>query len=846
MSAEPIYLSDYQAPSYLVDNVELVFDLAPTATRVRSKIKFRPNPDQPDRMFFLHGVDLKTISASIDGKPVELTPLNEGVTCPAPNAPFLWEAEVEINPQANTALEGLYMSNGMYCTQCEAEGFRKITYYPDRPDVLAPFHVRINGDLPVLLSNGNPTAQGDGWAEWNDPWPKPAYLFALVAGELFAHPDTFTTQSGRNVELNIWVRDGDQDKCRFGMQALKSSMAWDERVYGCEYDLDVFNVVAVDDFNMGAMENKGLNIFNSSCILARDDMTTDAGFERVEAIVAHEYFHNWTGNRVTCRDWFQLCLKEGLTVFRDSQFTADMRSAPVKRISDAKIMRTAQFREDGGPLAHPVRPASFVEINNFYTITVYEKGAELIHMLKTLVGDENYYKSVRHYLDQHDGRAATIEDWLSSFETITGRDLSQFKIWYEQAGTPRLDVRETFENGTLRLDIAQSTPPAPQGNIQSPRLIPIAIGLLSQDGQEVRPTQVLEMTQDRQTFEFHDLDQAPIVSILRGFSAPVIVTTQATNAQRAVQLAYDTDPYCRWDAGQALGMDVVVQKIQGKPADDALWLDAIHKLLGQDDIDPALRAFLSTLPPADSVAQHLADQGLPVDPDQIETVLNDLSQALAEKTAQDLPNLYEKNRVREPYAPTAEQAGKRALGNRVMSLMSRLDQGKLALAEFNASDNMTQSLAALVALVNFGDAKSALDQFYEKWQSERLVIDLWFSTQIVNAPAKRAVQTARDLIAHPDFTLKNPNRVRSVLSALAGNFAGFHNADGSGYQLLADMLIQLDPINPQVCARMSSAFATWKRFDTKRQDLLLAQIDRILAQPNLSNDTREMLSRMRG
>ena len=845
MSAEPIYLSDYQAPSYLVDHVELVFDLAPTATRVRSKIKFRPNPDQPNRHFFLHGVDLTLICATIDGQPVELTPADEGITCPAPDAPFLWECEVEINPQGNTALEGLYMSNGMYCTQCEAEGFRKITYYPDRPDVLAPFRVRVNGDLPVLLSNGNPVASGDGWAEWDDPWHKPAYLFALVAGELFAHSDTFTTQSGRAVALNIWVRDGDQNKCAFGMQALKSSMDWDERVYGCEYDLDVFNIVAVDDFNMGAMENKGLNIFNSSCILARDDMTTDAGFQRVEAIVAHEYFHNWTGNRVTCRDWFQLSLKEGLTVFRDAQFTADMRSPSVKRISDANAMRTAQFREDGGPLAHPVRPSSFVEINNFYTLTVYEKGAELIHMLKTLVGQDNYYKAVRHYLDENDGRAATIEDWLAAFETVTGRDLGQFKIWYEQAGTPRIDVQQHFDNGTLRLDITQHTPPAPQGNVQDPRVIPIAVGLLSQTGAELVPTQVLELTEARQSFEFHDLTENPIVSILRGFSAPVIVTTQTTNAQRAVQLAHDTDPYCRWDAGQTLGMDVIVNKIQNKPADDDLWLDAIHTLMVQNHIDPALRAMVSALPAPDTVAQYLAGQNLPVDPDQIETVLRDLSLALAQKMADDLPALYAANQVHDAYAPTADQAAKRALGNRVLSLLSRLDHGLQAQAQFETSDNMTQSLAALVALVNFGDAAPALDAFYRKWQSERLVIDLWFSTQIVNAPAARAVGIARDLIAHSDFTIKNPNRVRSVLGALAGNLAGFHQADGSGYELFADMLIKLDPLNPQICARLSSAFSTWKRYDAARQSLMAAQMDRILAQPTLSNDTREMLSRMR-
>ena len=414
-SPQTIYLKDYTPFGYAIDKVELTFRLHPTKTRVLSRIAFRPNPEATDRRFFLHGEELTLIRAAIDG--AEITPeiTEGGLTCPAPDAPFTWEAEVEISPATNTALEGLYMSNGMYCTQCEAEGFRKITYYPDRPDVMAKFSVRIEGDEKILLSNGNPGDAGAGFAEWHDPWPKPAYLFALVAGDLVNHPDRFTTKSGRDVELNIWVRPGDEGKCAFGMQALKDSMKWDEEVYGREYDLDIFNIVAVDDFNMGAMENKGLNIFNSSAVLASPETSTDMNFERIEAIIAHEYFHNWTGNRITCRDWFQLCLKEGLTVFRDAQFTSDMRSEPVKRISDVIALRARQFREDNGPLAHPVRPDSFVEINNFYTATVYEKGAELIGMLKTLVGDDAYFKALDLYFERHDGDAATIEDWLQGF-----------------------------------------------------------------------------------------------------------------------------------------------------------------------------------------------------------------------------------------------------------------------------------------------------------------------------------------------------------------------------------------------------------------------------------------------
>src|SRR6056297_2560399 len=540
-SPQTIYLADYTPPPFLVENVHLTFRLSPEKTRVVSKVEFRPNPASDSREFFLHGENLRLTSAKIDGAPITPDVTAEGLTADVPDAPFVFEAEVEIDPAGNTALEGLYMSsqdvgassasgreslpaaNAMYCTQCEAEGFRKITYYPDRPDVMGVFTVRIEGDAPVMLSNGNPVASGDGWAEWHDPWPKPSYLFALVAGDLVSYPDSFTTRSGREVALHIWVRPGDEDKCAFGMEALKKSMQWDEAVYGREYDLNLFNIVAVDDFNMGAMENKGLNIFNSSCVLASPETATDVNFERIEAIIAHEYFHNWTGNRITCRDWFQLCLKEGLTVFRDAQFTADMRSAPVKRISDVIALRARQFREDAGPLAHPVRPESFVEINNFYTATVYEKGAEVIGMLKRLVGDEAYFRALDLYFDRHDGQACTIEDWLKVFEDATGRDLSQFKRWYSQAGTPRLAVEEEFADGTYTLHLKQETPPTPGQPVKRPRVIPVAVGLLGPDGAEVAATRVLEMTEGQQSFDFTGLAARPVPSILRDFSAPVIV-----------------------------------------------------------------------------------------------------------------------------------------------------------------------------------------------------------------------------------------------------------------------------------------------------------------------------------
>ncbi|CUH85677.1 aminopeptidase N [Thalassovita mediterranea] len=842
---QKIYLSDYQVPNYLIDEVHLTFQLAPEATRVRSRITFRPNPDATSADFFLYGEQLTLISAQIDGAPVTPTHVNGGLTCDVPSAPFVWEAEVEISPATNTALEGLYMSNGMYCTQCEAEGFRKITYYPDRPDVMAVFTVRIESDLPVLLSNGNPVTSGDGFAEWHDPWPKPAYLFALVGGDLIAHPDRFTTKSGKDVELNIYVRPGDEGKCAFGMEALKKSMTWDEEVYGREYDLDIFNIVAVDDFNMGAMENKGLNIFNSSCVLASPETSTDMNFERIEAIIAHEYFHNWTGNRITCRDWFQLCLKEGLTVYRDAQFTADMRSEPVKRIEDVIALRARQFREDNGPLAHPVRPDSFVEINNFYTATVYEKGAELIGILKTLVGDADYYKALDLYFDRHDGDAATIEDWLQVFEDVTGRDLSQFKRWYEQAGTPRLSVDEAFADGTYTLTFSQSTPATPGQDHKDPRVIPIAVGLLGADGNEVVPTTVLEMTEATQSFAFDGLSAKPVPSILRGFSAPVILERDSDNAERAFLLAHDTDPFNKWEAGRALARAGLVEMVLNNAAPDGDYLDAVLQVLRNDDLDPAFRALTLALPSQDDLAQTLVDLGHTPDPTAIYQALETLKMAMATHMQDVLPRIYAQYQVNEAYQPDAEQSGARSLANAALALISRTDGGAAAQAQYDSADNMTQQLAALGCLIMAGKGDAATAEFYDQWKEDRLVIDKWFALQISHAAPERAAEVAADLTQHVDFTMKNPNRFRATLGALAMSPAGFHRADGAGYALLADWLIQLDPLNPQTTARMCSAFETWKRYDSDRQALIAAQLDRILATPDLSRDTTEMVSRIR-
>ncbi|WP_377189942.1 aminopeptidase N [Ruegeria meonggei] len=841
-----IYLKDYTPFGYLVDSVHLTFDLADHATRVTSRIAFRPNPETTDRTFFLHGEELTLVRAVIDG--IEVTPsiTDKSLTVDVPDAPFIWESVVEIDPGNNTALEGLYMSNGMYCTQCEAEGFRKITYYPDRPDVMSTFTVRINGDLPVLLSNGNPSGKGDGWAEWTDPWPKPAYLFALVAGDLIAHPDRFTTMSGREVELNLWVRPGDEGKCAFGMEALKKSMKWDEDVYGREYDLDVFNIVAVDDFNMGAMENKGLNIFNSSAVLASPETSTDVNFERIEAIIAHEYFHNWTGNRITCRDWFQLCLKEGLTVFRDAQFTSDMRSAPVKRIHDAIDLRARQFPEDNGPLSHPVRPESFQEINNFYTATVYEKGAEVIGMLKRLVGDEAYSKALDLYFDRHDGQACTIEDWVKVFEDTTDRDLSQFKRWYSQSGTPRVSVTEDWADGTLTLTLSQRSEPTPGQSRKLPQVIPVAVGLLGPNGDEVHATQVLELTEAEQSFQFTGLAAKPVASILRDFSAPVILEHDPSNTERAFLLAHDTDPFNRWQAGRSLAQDTLLRMIRQDATPDADYLDGILAVLRDGDLDPAYRALMLGLPTHSELAAELFDAGDTPDPMAIWAAVETLRQATAQHLQDLLPRLHSETLIGTPFSPNAEQAGKRSLGGAALSLTSRLDGGSKAAEEYAAADNMTLQLTALSCLLRAGKGQDELSAFYDQWQHDRLVMDKWFGLQVSMAAPEATVDTARTLTGHTDFNWKNPNRFRAVMGALAMNHAGFHRADGAGYALLADWLIRLDPINPQTTARMCSAFQIWKRYDADRQDLIRAQLNRILETPNLSRDTTEMVSRILG
>ncbi|GAA0303980.1 aminopeptidase N [Rhodovulum strictum] len=841
---QPVHLHDYTPPAYLIDRVELAFRLHPTATRVRARIAFRPNPDVGDRRFFLHGEGLALISAAIDGSPVTPDITAEGLSCAVPDIPFTWEAEVEIAPQENTSLEGLYMSNGMYCTQCEAEGFRKITYYPDRPDVMAPFRVRIDSDLPVLLSNGNPVASGPGWAEWDDPWPKPAYLFALVAGDLVATSGSFTTCEGRKVALNVWVRPADQGKADYALDALVRSMKWDEDVYARAYDLDVFNIVAVDDFNMGAMENKGLNIFNSRYVLASPETATDRDYENIERIIAHEYFHNWTGNRITCRDWFQLCLKEGLTVFRDQQFAGDARSHAVKRIEDVLTLRTRQFREDAGPLAHPVRPESYTEINNFYTATVYEKGAELIGMLRRLVGPAGYDTALALYFDRHDGQAATIEDWLTVFEDATGRDLSQFKRWYSQAGTPRLRVRDHFKDGTYILHVEQETPPTPGQPEKLPQVIPLAVGLLSPNGDEVVPTTVLEVTEPAQSFRFEGLAAKPVPSLLRGFSAPVILSRETSAEERAFLLAHDTDPFNKWEAGRALARDVLVAMVtRGAPPAPA-YLDALAAMARDEALDPAFRALALGLPGEDELAEEVHSRGITPDPLAIHAARKRLKSAVAAHLQPLWTPLYEQMTCPGPYSPGAADAGRRALRLAALGHIARLDHGMRAQAHFTGANNMTDELGALAILLEVGAGEEELARFERRWAHDRLVMDKWFALQTSLAAPETAALRTRKLTEHPDFQWKNPNRFRAVIGGFTMNAAGFHDPSGAGYDLVADWLIRLDAVNPQTAARMSTAFETWTRYDDARQARAQAALERIAARAGLSRDMGEMVGRL--
>ncbi|MEM7490692.1 MAG: aminopeptidase N [Pseudomonadota bacterium] len=842
---EPTLLKDYAPVPVTVTHIDLSVRLDPKATRVLARLTCaRQGPGE----MVLDGEGLETLCVYIDGAACTEDRVEIGERTltirDAPDA-FLLETEVQIAPADNTALSGLYMSKGMYCTQCEAEGFRRITWMLDRPDVMATWDVEIDGDLPVLLSNGDLVGEmSDGHAKWHDPWPKPTYLFALVAGDLVATSDSFTTAEGREVALNVWVRPGDEDRTGYAMDALKRSMAWDEEVYGRAYDLSVFNIVAVDDFNMGAMENKGLNVFNSRYVLASPETATDADYANIERIVAHEYFHNWTGNRITCRDWFQLCLKEGLTVFRDQSFMADMRSAAVQRIGEVLTLRARQFREDAGPLAHPVRPESYVAIDNFYTATVYEKGAEVVGMLRTIVGAEGYAAGCALYFERHDGQACTVENWLACFEDACAVDLGQFKLWYGQAGTPVVHVEEAFEDGTYRLALRQEVPPTPGQPEKAPMAIPLALGLLDRDGREVVATQVHQLGTEVGELTF-ELDDRPVLSMLRGFSAPVILRHEAPDADRLVLLAHDTDPFARWEAGRALSKDRLMRAVAEGRDFDAAWLDAVAAVAMDDGADPAFRALALALPSEDDLAGSLHTAGIVPDPDAIYVVRRRAQMAVAERLGDDLPRLRDGCATPGAYDPNAEDAGKRALGATLLMLATRIDGGEAARRAYARADNMTDRMAAFVCLLDVGDNDVAA-AFEADWRHDRLVMDKWFTARIAHAAPGEAVDVAEELTRHGDFDPGNPNRFRAVLGGLtAGNPAGFHHASGRGYGFVADRLIEMDRTNPVTAARMSSAFETWRRYDADRQALMREALKRMAAEAT-SRDVQEMVARMLG
>ncbi|WGI26805.1 aminopeptidase N [Halomonas alkaliantarctica] len=862
---QPVYLSDYQPPAYRVTHTELTFDLDPAATRVKARLLMERHPEaDANAPLVLNGEHLKLISLAIDATPLDASAYEldeENLRIAQVPGRFVLESEVEIAPQENTALEGLYQSNGMYCTQCEAEGFRRITFYPDRPDVMATFKVTVIGNQqhePILLANGNPIERGElegdrHFVTWEDPHPKPCYLFALVAGNLHSVEEHFTTMNGRDVTLQIWVEKENLDKTEHAMASLKRAMAWDEQAYGREYDLDLFMIVAVNDFNMGAMENKGLNIFNSAAVLTHPQTATDAAFQNVEGIVAHEYFHNWSGNRVTCRDWFQLSLKEGFTVFRDQCFSADTNSAPVKRIQDVSFFRTAQFAEDAGPTAHPIRPDHFIEITNFYTLTIYEKGAEVVRMLRNLVGEENFRRGSDLYFERFDGQAVTIEDFVGCMSEASGEDFSQFMRWYSQAGTPDIDAHGEYDyvQAEYHLTLRQRTPATPGQPDKLPLHIPVRMGLVgTKSGQDLTLTlngekqgkdTVIHLRDDEQTFVFTDVAEAPVPSLLREFSAPVKLHYPYSREELAFLLTHDSDGFNRWDAGQRLALlaldDLIAAHRNGvEKVMDSRVVDAFKSLLNSPMSDKAVLAEMLTLPSE----AYIAEQQPIVDVDAIHAAREFVRQSLAVALRDEFIAIYDANVTEEAYAPTPEQIAQRSLKNVALAyLMSIEDEQGLALceAQFAADHNMTDVRQALTLLVHSDRddlASPALKAFGEKWAHDPLVMDQWFTVQ-VSRPQPDVLERVKYLMQHPAFSLKNPNRVRALVGAFAQNRVNFHRLDGQGYQLLADVVIELNRLNPEIAARLITPLTRWQRFDETRQALMRSELERIKQQPLSSN-----------
>ncbi len=846
-----IHREDYRAPDWLVPEIALEFELAAERTLVRARLRVERNGahDEPLR---LDGEGLALKSVSVDGRPAEHRHEGELLTIPLTGDSATVETLVEIAPDRNTQLMGLYASGGLLCTQCEAEGFRRITFFPDRPDVLSIYKVRMSADkalYPVLLANGDPVGSGelDGgrhWAEWHDPFPKPCYLFALVAGDLVANRDEFITRSGRTVDLGIWVREADLPKTAHAMEALKSSMAWDEKVYGREYDLAVFNIVAVSDFNFGAMENKGLNIFNSRYILADPDTATDADYDAVAGVVAHEYFHNWSGNRVTCRDWFQLSLKEGFTVFRDQQFSADQGSAAVKRIEDVRMLRAAQFQEDAGPLAHPIRPESYIEISNFYTATVYNKGAEVIRMLHTILGPEKFRAGSDLYFDRHDGEAATCEDFVRAMEDASGVDLTRFRLWYSQAGTPKVKARLSHRagDGRAHLLVEQDVPPTPGQPKKQPMPIPLKLALFGELTGQKYEERLLLLEEKRQEIVLDGIGERPVLSINRDFSAPVIIESDRGSDELAFLSARDDNPFARYEAMQQLMLDTLTASVSTGKADAGPVIEAVRHTLGSPELDPAFIAEAVLLPSE----AFIGDNMLVVEPEAIHAARERLRAALGGELETMWRGAYSANAAnRFEYSPAAKGARRlRTVALGYIAASGAPDAAAMAMRQFSEADNMTDRQGALGVLANSDAAEraEALAAFYERYRDNALVLDKWFTVQALSTRPDTPDAVAA-LAQHPDFTLSNPNRLRALVGAFAANQRAFHEASGRGYRFLADMILAVEKLNPQTAAKLVPPLGRWRRFDEARARRMQAELQRIVATPGLSKDVFEQASK---
>ncbi len=868
---------DYRPPAFLVDKLDLAFDLDAKATRVTATLAFRRNPDaaaKDVRMpLVLDGEQQREVRIDLDGRPLSSDRVALGertLTVHAPPASGTLTVHSTLAPESNVALEGLYMSSGVFCTQCEPEGFRRITYFPDRPDVLTRYTVTIRADrakFPVLLSNGNLVAQGalDGerhFATWHDPFPKPSYLFALVAGKLDALEDTFTSMTGRRIALRIFSTPRNLPRCRHAMASLKRAFRWDEERFGLEYDLDTFMIFCADDLNMGAMENKGLNIFNSRLVLADPATATDEDYAAIEGVVGHEYFHNWTGNRVTCRDWFQLSLKEGLTVFRDQEFSSDLNSRAVERIGAVEYLRREQFPEDAGPMAHSVRPDEYLEINNFYSATVYEKGAEVIRMQHALLGPERFRRGVDLYFRRHDGRAVTCDDFVEAMQDASGVDMAQFKRWYSQAGTPVVKATGHYDaaHATYTLEVSQQTPATPGQPTKLPLHIPFAVGLVGPDGRDIPlrlegeaapagRTRVLHLQQQAQTFRFVAVPTQPVPSLLRGFSAPVTLDFAYTDTELAFLAIHDSDAVNRWDAAQRTFVRATLALAAEHRAGRALvaptaLLDVVRSLLADRAGDPALIGLALTFPDA----AYIAALANPIDVDSLAAARSLLMHELPSVLRRDFADAYARHRVGVPYAPTPQQSGARRLANTCLRYLCAADDTAAratAVAQFDAADNMTDAVAALAAL-NDGDSterRALFERFEVRWRDEPLVLDKWFALE-ATSERRDTLDRVRRLLAHPRFNAKNPNRVRSLVGAFTlRNFARFHDRDGRGYAFAADEVLALDPVNPQLAAAIAGAFNLWKRFPEPRRGLMQAALQRIATAPGLSPDVTEVVTR---